>query len=1054
MYLVREPGMIARFRGLWMLAILAGLAVVAPAGAESIRPVLRDNFGIGGTGTGAVCEAQSRIGGPAVSGIFDRTWSVVCRDADVPVGQIFALRRGGPAIAPRVAAARGQAVECDQPKDAMLPDIGKAAIQDCRVTANGLAYRIVAVEHGRFSYVAQGLAAYASALDLALRSIVVDRIIPGTVNVATLGSGDAVAFARLQARTADARTVLSEGYRSNNAGRYAEAAAFFGALQDVLYDSGGSGAEQQRVEHINAQHEALVNRALQRSNLGQFDEADALFVQATALPTRDPVQLRLRRNFMAIHRLNQGDFPGARTVLDAPVASAGEAPAVDGSAFVVTPGVAAAINSAQGGAGVALIRQDTSLSPAERVAILDAQSFALRGVSLRLEGKPGDAHADLARAIAAIVAIRDGRVVSLTRLHAQALIELARVDEAQGQFDAAAREFRGAADLIEAQYPETAALNGARAQYAAFLARRGRHDEAMALYRQIVANTVASQSDLTGVANQLEPYFALLAADVPQHPEHADDLFLAAQTILRPGAASTLDQLARALSGGGSDGARLFRQSLSLSRDIERSRIAIGQMRAQMRAAPGADAAAIAGEETNLANLQAEKTATLAKLTAFPQFRAVDKAVITLADLRAVLHPGEAYFKLTQVGEALYAVYVDGAGATGYRLAVDGATMGRMVGNIRDSISIVINGVQATYPFDVTDARALYIALFGPVSDRLAGVRHLIFEPDGAMLELPVNLLIADQRGADHYLASLDKDGSDEFDFRGIDWLGRDHGVSTALSARSFKASRETPPAAGRFDYIGFGENAPPPSVVTAAFNTGLRGDNQIDCRWPMRAWGRPISAAELHEAARALHDPGAVVVTGNDFTDQSVLARGDLDQFHIVHFATHGLVAAPRSGCPAEPALLTSFGATGSDGLLDFAEIFRLKLDADLVILSACDTAAGASRSATLAAGLDSGGGAALDGLVRAFIGAGGRAVIASHWPAPDQFDATRQLFNGLFAAPPGTTTADAMRAAEIRLMDSATTSHPFYWSGFAIIGDGDRAIESSAPAAKGAAS
>jgi len=130
------------------------------------------------------------------------------------------------------------------------------------------------------------------------------------------------------------------------------------------------------------------------------------------------------------------------------------------------------------------------------------------------------------------------------------------------------------------------------------------------------------------------------------------------------------------------------------------------------------------------------------------------------------------------------------------------------------------------------------------------------------------------------------------------------------------------------------------------------------------------------------------------------------------------------------------------SDGLLSFDEIFDLRIDADLVILSACDTAGEASVSATREAGVTTGGGSALDGLVRAFIGAGGRSVLASHWPAPDDFQATQRLITGLFTAPRGTSIAEAMRLAEDRLMDEAQTSHPYYWAGFAIIGDGAKPV------------
>jgi CHAT domain-containing protein len=152
--------------------------------------------------------------------------------------------------------------------------------------------------------------------------------------------------------------------------------------------------------------------------------------------------------------------------------------------------------------------------------------------------------------------------------------------------------------------------------------------------------------------------------------------------------------------------------------------------------------------------------------------------------------------------------------------------------------------------------------------------------------------------------------------------------------------------------------------------------------------------------------------------------------------------VTAPRPECPARPALLTSFGEQESDGLLTFREIFDLRLDADLVILSACDTAGKASVEATREAGLSTGGGQALDGLVRAFVGAGGRSVIASHWPVPDDYNATNRLIAGMFRAAPGTPIATALRSTQRELMDDAETSHPYYWSGFVIIGDGNRAL------------
>jgi CHAT domain-containing protein len=1026
--------------------LCAAFAMMLPmaAQAQTASPLLADSFRIG-TGGGALCQAQSSATDRALSGMFDRAWTLVCRDSARPVGQIYALRKEGGAtvesLLDRIAAARPTPVECSAQGGMTLPDLGPVTARNCSVSGTGATYRLSFYQDSRFVYAAQGLASYGSALDLGLRSIVTDRIAEGKVEIATLGSRDTAAFARLQAATLDPQTVLAEGYRRNNSGNYAEAAEFFDSLQDRLEEE-RNGATLTETERTARAHEYAVNRALQLSNLGQFAQADALFAQAARLPVSDAVQLRLRRNFTAMHRLNQGDLAGARAILDRPLADPGVVTFDDNAAVELSPAIAAEINASQPGPQATLVSQETRLSPTERAAIIDAQAMQLHGTILRLEGKPAEARAVLDTALASAVAIREGRVTSITRLRAQLLDEIALTHEAQGNHGEAEALLNQALALIAAQYPETVAMNGARGRLAAFLARRGRADDAIALYRKVIASTVENGNALTGLSNQLQPYLTLLTEQLPAHPELAADLFLAVQTLVRPGAADTLEVLSRALSAGDDEAARLFRQSVSLSRDIERARIALAQL-TEAQARDGALAPLVDAQRKDIAALSDQQAQTLAALSAYPQYRAVSKSALSLADMQAVLQPDEAYMKLAVLGNAVYAIYVDRAGATGYRLPVTARDLAGKVSALRETISTTVNGVQATYPLDVTVARALYLDLFSPVEARLAGAKHLIFEPDGAMLQLPVNLLIASQPGVDAYVQRIAKAGSDEFDFRGVDWLGRSHAVSTALSARAFRDARQATPSSAARDYIGFGENAPVSAVRQAAFTRSAVAAPNVDCRWSPIEWNHPIPATELREAAKVIGGQGAEVVTGTAFTDDAILARGDLSSFRILHFATHGLVTAPRSGCPARPALLTSFGpANLSDGLLQFGEIFDLKLDADLVILSACDTAGRASEEATRAAGLGAGGGGALDGLVRAFIGAGGRSVIASHWPAPEEYQATERLIGGLFAAPAGESMAEAMRQAEIGLMDKAETSHPFYWSGFAIIGDGARPL------------
>lgn len=972
--------------------------------------------------------------------MFDRAWTLVCRDAARPVGQIYALRRGDgdgeAALLERLAASRRAAVECSAPGGVTLADVGAAAMRNCSSGAG--VYRILTVERGKTVYVAQGLSAYASALDLGLRTVMLGRTVPGRVDIATVGGGNGAAFARMQAAALDPQTVLAEGYRRNASGNYAEAAEFFDSLTDRLARDPDSRSLTP-AERANRAHEYAVNRGLQLSNLGLFDQADAAFAQARRIATADAVQLRLRRNFEAVHLINQQDLTGALARLDRSAEGGATVETLGDGSVTLPEDVAAELSSGAPEARALGVRQDNALTPGERAAILDAQAQQLRGTVLRLSGQPREARAVLADALADALAIRGGRVTSIARLRAQLLGEIALTHEAERDFGAAEAKLDQAVGLLAAQYPETMALNGARARLGAYLVRRGRTEDALKTYRAIMASTVASRGTLTAMANQLQPYFSLLSTEMPKRPELAADLFEASQLLVRPGAAETLELLSRELSAGDTEAARLFRQSVSLSRDVERSRIALAQLR-QAGKEDSATLAQIAQAQGEIDALAGEQATTLAALGAYPQYRAVSPQVLSLDEMRATLKADEGYYKLAQLGDALYGLWIDGQGATGFRLAARASEVARKVAALRETISIDVGGVQTTYAFDLPVARSLYLDLFAPVDARLKGVSHLIFEPDGAMLQLPVNLLVASQPGVDAYAARVAR-GGDEFDFRGVDWLGRDHAVSTALSARAFRDARATAASTAPQNYIGFGDNAPL-GPRFAALTRGAVAETADDCGWSPAQWNHPIPATELKQAARAIGVQGSELVTGAAFTDDAVLGRGDLDRFRILHFATHGLVTPPRAGCPARPALLTSFGPkAGSDGLLQFGEIFDLHLNADLVVLSACDTAGAAGVETTRAAGL-SGGGGALDGLVRAFIGAGSRSVIASHWPAPEEYQATQRLIGGLFAAAPAEPVGEALRAAQVKLMDDADTSHPFYWSGFAIIGDGARPL------------
>ena len=1003
-----------------LVPILALLALAAPgtALAQGMDPTLRDSFSIGDQG-GSLCEVQATVRDAVVKGMFDRAWTIVCRDASQPVGTVRELRATSAEALARIEQARAGTIIC-------------SAGGACTLKGSNIAWQTRIETKGDVAYSVEGFAAYSDALGLALDSVREHKVMPGVIRVATTSVGGNDGFARTIAGTIDVDKALAEGYRRNHSGDYAEAAEFFEALSR-------RAAEEQSAADIDPT-EVTLNRALQRSNLGEFAEAERLFTEVEAIPTGDPVQLRLRRNFRAINALNQRDYDRAATLLQAPIAPLTTGVTVAGDAVTLTPEIVAGVNSGDNARVIRQANDRERLTPIERAQIIDAQAVHLLGTVERLRGNAAAAKTAQLKGLGDALAVRQGRVTSIIRLRSQMLGELALAEEAIGDIGSADARFTQSVDLLAVEYPETTALASARARYAAFLTRHAQDDKAIGIYREVVTALASSQRSTAGMANVMAPYYRLLANRAETDPAVVGEFFVASQLQIRPGVADTQAVLARELSSGSDDGARLFRQATTLNRDIERARIEDARL-AQLPETPEVGALR-ADIRTQLDNLAFQQSETLVQLAAFPQYRVVASGKLDLAELQQVLRPDEAYLKMLVVGEGVYAMLIEPGGAQLWKSAIGASDLEGAVDTIRSTISIVENGRRVTYPFDAATSYKLYGQLFGPVAAKLPAVPHLIFEPDGAMLRLPINLLITADTGlADYERRLLDPD-ADPFDMRQIAWLGRTSRPSTAVSTLGFRNARQAPPSKASRQYFGLGENLPVEGRLPSLGTRGAAGGSvDAGCLWDAAQWGRPISADELVTARDAVGRAAGTLLTGGAFTDTAVKNRADLADYRIIHFATHGLVTAPRPACPARPALVTSFDGADSDGLLTFQEIFDLRIDADLVILSACDTAGAASVAATRETGL-SGGGNALDGLVRSFIGAGGRSVIASHWPAPDDFDATKRLIGGLFAADEGTSVADALWSTQMQLMDDQQTSHPYYWAGFAIIGDGSQAL------------
>lgn len=997
------------------------------APADGIDPLIVDSFAIG-SNEGALCQVQSELTGSAFTTIFDRSWAVICRDAAQPVGQIWALR--GTDALQRIAARTG-GINC--PSTNLVSD----GVIECTDASLRLPARRHIIRRGDTIYVGEGLAAYDDAIRIALTSIVERRVVPGTIAVATTSVGDPEAMTRVQVGYLSADRALAEGYRRNNSGDFAGAAVYFEALERrPVEDNSGIDASEFR-----------LNRSLQLSNLGDFGAAEQMLASVEAIPTSDIVQVRLRRNFRAMHMLNRRDYDGALAVLDRRLAPLPTLEQRSDGSLAILPAIAAGLNSDSARRVREQVYGEDRLTPEERALGIDSQASQLRGTLLRLSGNLPEARGALAQAMAQSMQVRDGRVTSIIRLQSQILGELAAVEEAADNAAAAEARHQDAIALLQREYPETLALSASRARLAAFLSRQGRTDDSLTQYRLVVSALIEARRQLTGVYNQMAPYYQMLIDRQDSDPGAISEFFNAIQLLVRPGVADTQSQLARELSSGGGESATLFRQANNLARDIERTRIELSRLVMSGDTSP-ASRQMQAQLQSQIANLAADQTVTLTQLSQYPQYRAVAQEVIALPDLQAALTNDELYLKLAVIGENVFALSVSRDGARAWRTELTNVQLDAAVDTVRNSISVQEGGQYTTYPFDAEAAYALYTALFAPAAADLARHRHVIFEPDGAMLRLPINLLITDEQSVRSYRARADAPGGDPFDMRGVVWLGQRNRVTTAVSPLAFSNTRSAPPSRAGRAYLGLGNNLPVSDVTSVAAVRGSTGTSGDGCDWALSEWNQPISPTELYSARDLIGAASSEIITGASFTDASVRRRDDLSNYRIVHFATHGLVTPPRPECPTRPALLTSFDEQDSDGLLSFDEIFGLRLDADLVILSACDTAGEASIAATREAGVTTGGGSALDGLVRAFIGAGSRTVLASHWPAPDDFDATQRLIGGIFRAGGSSSIAEALGQAQDILMAESDTSHPYYWAGFAIIGDGATIVARSAVA------
>jgi len=416
-----------------------------------------------------------------------------------------------------------------------------------------------------------------------------------------------------------------------------------------------------------------------------------------------------------------------------------------------------------------------------------------------------------------------------------------------------------------------------------------------------------------------------------------------------------------------------------------------------------------------------------AKLQAdFPRYAGlVAPKPLPLAELKALLKPGEAILAVLTTRDATYVFLVRDGKVHAHRAAITAAALDKTVRELRQGLDLADGQVRA---FDIAAAQRLYADLLAPVAAGLQGATHLIVVPAGPLLSLPLGLLVT-QAGP------VPSGPPEKADYRQVAFLGRQMPISVLPSTGSLKSLRAV---AGRSKapqpFIGFGDpafgGAPGDTRSLAALGNLCRDGNAVDVELVRGLPRLRDTAGELRQIAQALKAPESDVVLGAQATEKRVRAT-DLSQFRVVAFATHGLLPGELK-CKGEPALALTPPATATadeDGLLDAGEVAQLKLDADWVVLSACNTAAPDGRL----------GGQSLSGLARAFFYAGARSLLVSHWAVATQPTVvlTTTLFDA-YGKNGALGRASALRTAQLKLMGEQATSHPSFWAPFVLVGDG----------------
>ena len=330
--------------------------------------------------------------------------------------------------------------------------------------------------------------------------------------------------------------------------------------------------------------------------------------------------------------------------------------------------------------------------------------------------------------------------------------------------------------------------------------------------------------------------------------------------------------------------------------------------------------------------------------------------------------------------------------------------------------------------FPLALSHELYKTIIGPAETLLEGVDHLIVVPDAELASLPFGVLVSE---------SIREDIKDLSDYADVPWLAKRFAFTTLPSVSSLHALRvfaKRSPApeafAGFGDPILYGEDRERRGLSASE----LFDDNQLANVEAVRSLPRlPETAQELYAIAKALKAGRNNVYLREAASERRVKSM-PLSAYRVIMFSTHGLMSGDFRGVE-EPALVLTPPESVSqqdDGLLTASEVAQLDLNADIVVLSACNTAAPDGAGGT----------EGFSGLARSFFYSGSRALLVSHWSVSSE--ATVRLMSGMFhrlGRQPELGRAEALRQSMLALMDDPSNpqfAHPAFWAPFVVVGEG----------------